>query len=169
MTRARLAKLAPHLDAAEVALPADALDHGRDIQIRYRNEKGNRTVREIAPQELCGVGELVVSPVVGGAGVRGGGDRGGRPGGCEGCLSRGRCDSSARQMHPRFTEHQASTVMIAQPFCHGRPRKCRRQRGGELQPDERAFVHLGRVQSGCSLRKAWSSASTVRSTAPAAR
>ena len=54
MTRARLAKLVPHLDAAEVALPADALDHGRDVQIRYRNEKGNRTVREIAPQELCG-------------------------------------------------------------------------------------------------------------------
>ncbi|MGH3612671.1 MAG: helicase-associated domain-containing protein [Pseudonocardia sp.] len=54
VTRVRLAKLAPHLDAAEVALLADALDHGRDVRIRYRNKEGDRTVREIAPQELCG-------------------------------------------------------------------------------------------------------------------
>ncbi|MGH3569250.1 MAG: helicase-associated domain-containing protein [Pseudonocardia sp.] len=54
VTRVRLAKLAPHLDVAEVALLADALDHGRDVRIRYRNKEGDRTVREIAPQELCG-------------------------------------------------------------------------------------------------------------------
>ena len=53
-THGRLAELAPHLDAAEVALLADALDLGRDVRITYRNKEGNRTVREIAPQQLYG-------------------------------------------------------------------------------------------------------------------
>ena len=50
----RLAELAPKLDAMEVALLADALDHGRDVRIAYRNKEGNRTVRAIAPRELYG-------------------------------------------------------------------------------------------------------------------
>ncbi len=49
---AELARLAVHLDAAEVALLADALEHGRDVRISYRNKDGNRSVREIRPQEL---------------------------------------------------------------------------------------------------------------------
>jgi hypothetical protein len=51
---ARLAELAPSLDAVEVALLADALDHGRDVRIAYRNKEGNRTVRAIQPRELYG-------------------------------------------------------------------------------------------------------------------
>lgn len=51
---AALAALAGHLDAAELALLADALDHGRDVRIRYRNKDGNRSFRDIAPRELDG-------------------------------------------------------------------------------------------------------------------
>ncbi|MEN3268831.1 helicase-associated domain-containing protein [Pseudonocardia sp.] len=53
-THQELTALAPHLDAAEIALLADALEHGRDVRIGYRNKDGNRTVREIRPQELYG-------------------------------------------------------------------------------------------------------------------
>jgi hypothetical protein len=53
-THGELAGLASELDAAEVALLADALDHGRDVRIVYRNTNGNRTVREIRPQQLYG-------------------------------------------------------------------------------------------------------------------
>ncbi|WP_233159678.1 helicase-associated domain-containing protein [Pseudonocardia sp. MH-G8] len=49
-----LARLDAELDAAEVALLADALDHDRDVRIVYRNQAGNRTVREIRPQQLHG-------------------------------------------------------------------------------------------------------------------
>jgi predicted DNA-binding transcriptional regulator YafY len=51
---AELASLAPRLDAAEVALLADALERGRDVRISYCNKEGNRTVRDIRPQELNG-------------------------------------------------------------------------------------------------------------------
>jgi hypothetical protein len=53
-TEVDLAALASGLDEAEIALLADALDHGRDIRITYRNKVGNRTVRDIRPQELYG-------------------------------------------------------------------------------------------------------------------
>lgn len=53
-THGRLEKLAPSLNPAEVALLADALDHRRDIRIVYRNKAGNRTVRDVRPQELYG-------------------------------------------------------------------------------------------------------------------
>lgn len=53
-THAQLAELAPRLDAVEVALLADALDHGRDVRVAYRNKEGNRTVRVIQPRELYG-------------------------------------------------------------------------------------------------------------------
>jgi predicted DNA-binding transcriptional regulator YafY len=46
-----LARFAEHLDAAAVALLADAVDHGRDVRIQYRNRAGNRTLRDIRPQE----------------------------------------------------------------------------------------------------------------------
>lgn len=49
-----LAPLAPRLDAAEVALLAHALDHRGDVRITYRNKDGNRTVRDIRPEELYG-------------------------------------------------------------------------------------------------------------------
>ena len=45
----QLSALARHLDDSELALLADALDHGRDVRIRYRNSAGNRTVRDIRP------------------------------------------------------------------------------------------------------------------------
>ncbi len=48
-THERLSVLARHLDDGEVALLADALDHGRDVRIRYRNSAGNRTTRDIRP------------------------------------------------------------------------------------------------------------------------
>ena len=48
----RIAKLAAHLDAAEIALLADALENGRDVRIHYRNRAGNRSVRDIVPREL---------------------------------------------------------------------------------------------------------------------
>jgi hypothetical protein len=53
-THRDLAALASSLDAAEIAVLADALDHGRDVRITYRNKAGNRTVRDIRPQELYG-------------------------------------------------------------------------------------------------------------------
>jgi predicted DNA-binding transcriptional regulator YafY len=53
-TQAELASLAPRLDAAEVALLADALERGLDVRIVYRNKEGNRSVRDIRPQELYG-------------------------------------------------------------------------------------------------------------------
>jgi XPB/Ssl2-like helicase family protein/WYL domain-containing protein len=49
-----LANLASSLDVAEVALLADALEHGRDVRIVYRNRNGNRSVRDIRPHELYG-------------------------------------------------------------------------------------------------------------------
>ncbi|MDN5916969.1 MAG: helicase-associated domain-containing protein [Pseudonocardia sp.] len=54
VTHRRLAGLAPRLNPAEVALLADALDHRRDVRIVYRNKAGNRTVRDVRPQELYG-------------------------------------------------------------------------------------------------------------------
>jgi predicted DNA-binding transcriptional regulator YafY len=51
---AQLAELAPHLDEAEVALLADALDHGHDVHIVYRNGAGNRSARTIRPAQLYG-------------------------------------------------------------------------------------------------------------------
>jgi hypothetical protein len=53
-TESELAVLASGLDEAEIMLLADALDHGRDIRITYRNKVGNRTVRDIRPQQLYG-------------------------------------------------------------------------------------------------------------------
>jgi hypothetical protein len=49
---AEIARLAPHLDGAEVALLADALERGLDVRIAYRNRQGNGSVREIRPQQL---------------------------------------------------------------------------------------------------------------------
>jgi hypothetical protein len=51
-SHAQLAELAPHLDDAEVALLADALDHRGDVRISYRNRAGNRSVRTIRPEDL---------------------------------------------------------------------------------------------------------------------
>jgi hypothetical protein len=51
---AQLAQLAPHLDEAELALLADALDHGNDVHIVYRNGAGNRSARTIRPDQLYG-------------------------------------------------------------------------------------------------------------------
>lgn len=51
-THEQLSALARHLDDGEVALLADALDHGRDIRIGYRNSAGNRTVRDIRPSGI---------------------------------------------------------------------------------------------------------------------
>ncbi|MFI6026144.1 helicase-associated domain-containing protein [Amycolatopsis magusensis] len=50
----RLAQLGPGLTDAELVLLADALDHERDVLITYRNKTGNRTVREIQPNQLYG-------------------------------------------------------------------------------------------------------------------
>jgi hypothetical protein len=50
----RLAELNPELDDAELMLLSDAVDHQRDVLIAYRNQAGNRTVREIQPRELYG-------------------------------------------------------------------------------------------------------------------
>ncbi|MBC8092524.1 MAG: hypothetical protein H7Y15_11405, partial [Pseudonocardia sp.] len=51
-TEQQLVALAPHLDDAEIAILADALDHDLDVRIRYRNNAGNRTTRDIRPQSL---------------------------------------------------------------------------------------------------------------------
>jgi hypothetical protein len=48
----RVAELAPHLDEAEIALLADALDRAADVRISYRNRAGNRSVRTIRPDDL---------------------------------------------------------------------------------------------------------------------
>jgi hypothetical protein len=50
----RLAGLNPDLDDAELMLLSDAVDHQRDVLITYRNQAGNRTVREIQPRQLYG-------------------------------------------------------------------------------------------------------------------
>lgn len=50
----KLVELAPQLDEAEVALLADALDHGNDVHIVYRNGAGNRSARTIRPDQLYG-------------------------------------------------------------------------------------------------------------------
>ncbi|GAB2745848.1 helicase-associated domain-containing protein [Amycolatopsis magusensis] len=50
----RLAQLGSRLTDAELILLADALDHERDVLITYRNKTGNRTVREIQPNQLYG-------------------------------------------------------------------------------------------------------------------
>ena len=42
------------LDEAEVALLADALDHGNDVHIVYRNRAGNRSARIVRPEQLYG-------------------------------------------------------------------------------------------------------------------
>jgi Helicase conserved C-terminal domain/WYL domain len=49
---AQVAELAQQLDPGEVALLADAIEHERDVHIRYRNKDGNRSVRDIAPVRL---------------------------------------------------------------------------------------------------------------------
>ena len=49
---AQVARLAQQLDPGEVALLADAIEHERDVHIRYRNKDGNRSVRDIAPVRL---------------------------------------------------------------------------------------------------------------------
>ena len=49
---AQVAQLAQQLDPGEVALLADAIEHERDVHIRYRNKDGNRSVRDIAPVRL---------------------------------------------------------------------------------------------------------------------
>lgn len=51
-THHELARLATHLDDGELAMLADALDHGRDVRIRYRNAAGNRSTRDIRPHHL---------------------------------------------------------------------------------------------------------------------
>ena len=51
---AEFAGLAPHLDGAEVVVLADALERGLDVRIGYRNKEGNRSVRDIRPQQLYG-------------------------------------------------------------------------------------------------------------------
>jgi Helicase conserved C-terminal domain len=48
----KLAALNPGLDSAEIALLVDALEHGRDVRIHYRNHAGNHSVRDIAPKQL---------------------------------------------------------------------------------------------------------------------
>ncbi|WP_214405695.1 helicase-associated domain-containing protein [Pseudonocardia lacus] len=49
-----LARSARHLDAAALALLADAVEHGRDVRIQYRNRAGNRTLRDIRPHHTDG-------------------------------------------------------------------------------------------------------------------
>jgi predicted DNA-binding transcriptional regulator YafY len=46
------AQALPHLDVAEIALLADALDRAADVRISYRNRAGNRSVRTIRPDDL---------------------------------------------------------------------------------------------------------------------
>lgn len=50
--RERLARYNPALDSAELALLVDALEHGRAVQISYRNAAGNRSLRDVVPREL---------------------------------------------------------------------------------------------------------------------
>ena len=49
-----MAALTTTLDAAELALLADAIDHQRDISIVYRDKNGRVTVRDIQPREVYG-------------------------------------------------------------------------------------------------------------------
>jgi hypothetical protein len=53
-TYAALAGLTTTLDAAELALLADAIDHQRDVSIVYRDKTGSVTVRDIQPREVYG-------------------------------------------------------------------------------------------------------------------
>ena len=53
-TYAALAGLTTTLDAAELALLADAVDHQRDVSIVYRDKNGSVTVRDIQPREVYG-------------------------------------------------------------------------------------------------------------------
>jgi hypothetical protein len=50
----RLAQLNGHLDAAELALLSDAVEHHNDVLIVYRDKNGSRSTREIRPQQLYG-------------------------------------------------------------------------------------------------------------------
>jgi len=50
----RLARLGRHLDDAELALLADAVDNHADVLIAYRAATGSRTIRQIRPQQLYG-------------------------------------------------------------------------------------------------------------------
>ena len=50
---AELTSFAPHLDGAEVAVLADALERGLDVRIGYPNKR-ERHLREIRPQQLYG-------------------------------------------------------------------------------------------------------------------
>jgi hypothetical protein len=49
-----LAKLNRGLDEAELSLLADAVDHGNDVLITYRDKRGNRTIRQIQPNSVFG-------------------------------------------------------------------------------------------------------------------
>jgi hypothetical protein len=49
-----LATLNPQLNAAELALLSDAIDHSTDVAIGYRNKNGNHTFRLIRPIQLYG-------------------------------------------------------------------------------------------------------------------
>ncbi|WP_300010832.1 helicase-associated domain-containing protein [Pseudonocardia sp.] len=51
-THHELARVATHLDDGELALLADAVDHGRDVRIRYRNAAGNHSTRDIRPHHV---------------------------------------------------------------------------------------------------------------------
>jgi hypothetical protein len=48
----QLAALNPRLDSAEIALLVDALEKAHDVRIRYRNNAGNYSVRDIAPKQF---------------------------------------------------------------------------------------------------------------------
>jgi hypothetical protein len=48
----QLAALNPRLDSAEIALLVDALEHAHDVRVRYRNNAGNHSVRDIAPKQF---------------------------------------------------------------------------------------------------------------------
>jgi hypothetical protein len=50
----RLAQLNGHLDAAELELLSDAVEHHNDVLIVYRDKNGSRSTREIRPQQLYG-------------------------------------------------------------------------------------------------------------------
>jgi predicted DNA-binding transcriptional regulator YafY len=50
----RLAQLNGRLDAAELELLSDAVEHHNDVLIVYRDKNGSRSTREIRPQQLYG-------------------------------------------------------------------------------------------------------------------
>lgn len=49
-----LAQFGSHLDDAELHLLCHAVDNQHDVRITYRNDKGNRTVRQIQPRQIYG-------------------------------------------------------------------------------------------------------------------